>query len=77
MSRAKKSLFMLQHVKKLIQKLPSAYANIMKLDCLTGLRPAEAVEAVRLINDKEKLQTYYKPERIALENFVIGRCFVG
>jgi hypothetical protein len=69
MSRAKKSLFMLQHVKKLIQKLPSAYANIMKLDCLTGLRP--------LINDKEKLQTYYKPERMALENFVIGRCFVG
>jgi hypothetical protein len=42
---------------------------------LTGLRPAEAVEAVRLINDKEKLIAYYKPERNALEHFRFSEVF--
>jgi hypothetical protein len=39
-------------------------ANIIKFDCLTGLRPAKAVEAVRLINNKDAPK-YYKPERQA------------
>ena len=47
--------------------------NIIKFDRLTGLRPAEAVEAVRLINDVDKTTTYYKPKRSALEHFQIPR----
>jgi intergrase/recombinase len=33
---------------------------------LTGLRAAEVVESVRLINDKEAFQKYYDPEQMAL-----------
>ncbi len=57
---------MLQRVNEMIQVLPVAYGNITKFDCLTGLRPAEAVEDVRIINEKERAQTHYKPERMAL-----------
>jgi intergrase/recombinase len=44
-------------------------AHIIKFACLTGLRPAEAVESVSLINDKEEFTKYYNPERQALERF--------
>jgi hypothetical protein len=36
----------------MIKVLPATFANIIKFDCLTGLRSAEAVKTVRLINDK-------------------------
>jgi hypothetical protein len=52
------------------------YGNIIKFDCLTGLRPAEAVESVRLINDKEAFAKYYKPERMALEHFRFSSVFL-
>ena len=60
---------MLKRVKEMIQKLPAYMAAIMKFDCLTGLRPSEAVEAVRLINDREAFAKYYNPQRQALEHF--------
>ena len=44
-------------------------AQIVKFACLTGLRPAEAVESVRLINDKEAFPKYYNPKPQALEHF--------
>jgi hypothetical protein len=43
--------------------------NIIKFDCLTGLRPAEAVESVRLINDPEHFAVYFNKSRQALEHF--------
>lgn len=67
---------MLRHVKGMIKVLPPAYGNIIKFDCLTGLRPAEAVESVRLINDKEAFAKYYKPERMALEHFRFSSVFL-
>jgi integrase len=66
---------MLQRVKEMIQVLPPAYGNIIKFDCITGLRPSEAVASIQLINDKEKLQTYYKPKRMALEHFRFPEVF--
>jgi hypothetical protein len=60
---------MLKRVKEMIQKLPAYMAAIIKFDCLTGLRPSEAVEAVRLINDREAFAKYYNPQRQALEHF--------
>jgi hypothetical protein len=60
---------------EMIQKLPVQMGNIIKLDCLTGLRPAKAVEAVRLINDKEAFAKYYKPERMVLEHFRFPEVF--
>jgi hypothetical protein len=67
---------MLQRVKEMTKVLQPHYGNIIKFDCLTGLRPAEAVESVRLINDKEAFAKYYKPERMALEHFRFSSVFL-
>jgi integrase len=60
---------MLQRIKEMIAKTPTQIGNIIKFACLTGLRPTEAVQAVKLINDVDKTTIYYKPERNALEHF--------
>jgi hypothetical protein len=60
---------MLQQIAKMISNTPIIMGQIIKFCCLTGLRPAEAVESVRLINDKDKFAKYYNPERQALEHF--------
>lgn len=44
---------MLDRIRQMIKLLPVQMDNIIKFTLLTGLRPTEAVEAVRLINDKE------------------------
>jgi hypothetical protein len=43
--------------------------KIIKFVCLTGLRPGEAVESARLINDRDAFPKYYKPEKMTLEHF--------
>jgi intergrase/recombinase len=61
---------MLERIREMIQKLPVHMGKIIKFACLIGLRPAEVVESVKLINNSNQtLQTYYKPERMALEHF--------
>ena len=53
---------MLQQIAIMVSKTPKIMGQIIKFACLTGLRPAEAVESVRLINDKEEFAKYYNPE---------------
>jgi intergrase/recombinase len=67
---------MLQQISKMVSKTPRTMGQIIKFCCLTGLRPAEAVESVRLINDKEALAKYYNPEREALEHFRFPSVFL-
>jgi hypothetical protein len=50
-------------------KTPPQIANIIRFACLTGLRPREVIESVKLINRKETLSTYYNPDRQTLEHF--------
>jgi hypothetical protein len=50
--------------------------QIVLFGCLIGLRPAEVVEAARLINsDNQTFQAHYKPERVALEHFRFSNVF--
>jgi len=64
---------MLSKVKEIIQALPEPMALVIKHTVLTGLRPAEAVESVRLQDDISSIrsgrqqQMYYNPERQTLE----------
>jgi intergrase/recombinase len=51
-------------------------AKVIKFCCLTGLRPAEAIESVRLINDEKEFARYYKPEHQALEHFRFPSVFL-
>jgi intergrase/recombinase len=67
---------MLQQIAKMISKTPRIMGQIIKFACLTGLRPAEAIESVRLINDKEEFTKYYNPERQALEHFRFPSLFL-
>ena len=60
----------------MVSKAPGIKGQIIKFACLTGLRPAEAVESVRLINDKEEFPKYYNPERQALEHFRFPSVFL-
>ena len=64
---------MLSKVNEMIQALPEPMALVIKHAVLTGLRPAEAVESVRLQDDISSIrsgrqqQMYYNPERQTLE----------
>jgi intergrase/recombinase len=67
---------MLQQVAKMISKTPRTMGQIIKFACLTGLRPAEAVESVRLINNKEEFAKYYNEGRQALEHLRFPSLFL-
>jgi intergrase/recombinase len=67
---------MLQQITGMVSKSPKIMGQIIKFCCLTGLRPAEAVESLRLINDKEEFKKYYNAERQALEHFRFPSVFL-
>jgi hypothetical protein len=48
---------------QMIAKTPLQIANIIRFACLTGLRPREVIESVKLINRQETLGTYYNQDR--------------
>jgi intergrase/recombinase len=53
----------------MMRALPAHMAAIIRFAVLTGLRPSEACESVRLINCLENFKTYYNPETETLEHF--------
>jgi hypothetical protein len=67
---------MLQRIKEMIDKTPTWTGQIIKFACLVGLRPAEVVESVRLINDKDSFVKYYNPDRQALEHYKFAKQFL-
>ena len=60
---------MLNRIKKMVDVLPHHMGRIIQFGVITGLRPSEAVESVRLINNEETFQTYYNKLHMALEHF--------
>jgi hypothetical protein len=67
---------MLQWVRQAIAVLPCHMGEVIRFNCLTGLRPSEAVESVRLINQLLPEQKYYNPERQCLEHFRFPEIFL-
>jgi hypothetical protein len=70
---------MLQRIREMIRVLPTAMAAIIRFACLIGLRPAEVVECVRLLNTQPRdLQSlpYYNEERQTLEHFRFPSIFL-
>jgi hypothetical protein len=63
---------MLQWVREAIRALPSRMADIIKFNCMSGLRPSEAIQAVKLINNPEHLKTYYNASNETLLNTSIS-----
>lgn len=66
---------MLQKVKEMIRLLGGFMGQIVKFAVLTGLRPSEAVESVRLLSLRSEIK-YYNPERQALEHFRFPSVFL-
>jgi hypothetical protein len=63
---------MLSKVKEMIRVLPSDISYVIRFAVLTGLRPSEACESVRLLNVKnvnDHVSRYYNPEQQCLEHF--------
>jgi hypothetical protein len=70
---------MLQWVKEAIRVLPEHMAAVIRHAVLTGLRPSEAVESVRLlltVGPNQQQQYYYNPERQCLEHFRFPEIFI-
>jgi hypothetical protein len=69
---------MLQKIKEMMRVLPAHMAEIVKFNLLTGLRPAEAVESVGLLNDGVSAAgtKYYNLEQQALEHFRFPHVFL-
>ena len=59
---------MLQRIKEMMRVLPATMAAVIRFAVLTGLRPSEACESVRLICCKST-DKYYNPEQQTLEYF--------
>jgi intergrase/recombinase len=60
---------MVSRVKEMIRVLPPAMAGVVRFAYITGLRPAESCEAVRLINSTAARPHYYNQEQQCLEHF--------
>jgi intergrase/recombinase len=68
---------MLQWVKEAIKVLPASMGQIIKFNVLTGLRPNEAIQSIRLLNrpDSQAI-SYYNLERQCLEHFRFPELFI-
>jgi intergrase/recombinase len=62
---------MLQRVRAMMRVLPAPMAAIIRFAVLTGLRPTEACESVRLLksSSKDELFNYYNQDQQCLEHF--------
>jgi hypothetical protein len=62
---------LLDKIREMIRVLPDNMAEIVKFACLTGLRPSEACESVRLLKGfpNSGNATYYNRQQQALEHF--------
>jgi hypothetical protein len=67
---------MLSKVKEMMQVLPADMALVIRHAVMTGLRPAEAVESARLINDKETFAQYYDAEQMTLNHYKFSKQFL-
>src|SRR5919202_1840004 len=67
---------MLQQIRQMIDKIPAFMGQIIKFACLIGLRPAEVVESVKLINNQLSFPKYYNADNQTLEHFRFSKIFI-
>ncbi len=71
--------YMLKRVKEMMQVLPDHMSAVIRHALLTGLRPSEACESVRLIircGHQLNLPSYYNQEQQTLEHFRFPEIFL-
>jgi len=65
---------MLEWVKQTYQNLPTRYGNLLLFNTLTGLRPAEACESIKMIGYGS--EEYFNRYRMILEHFRFPEVFI-
>jgi hypothetical protein len=63
-------------VRKMIAILPESMALVVKHALLTGLRPSEAVESVKLIQNSETFPHYYDASSMTLCHYKFPKQFI-
>jgi Archaeal phage integrase len=67
---------MLKWVRDAIEILPAQMGEAIKWNSLTGLRPTESLQAIKLIKDPVTFKTYYDSERQCLQHFKFPELFL-
>jgi len=67
---------MIAKVKEMIAILPKTTALVVKHALWTGLRPSEAVESVKLIQNSETFTQYYDPSSMTLCHYKFPKQFI-
>jgi Archaeal phage integrase len=60
---------MLSRIKEMMRVLDAPYGELIRFACITGLRPSEACESVRLLSSAAELTNYYNKDQQCLEHF--------
>ena len=67
---------MLDKIRRMMQVLPAPMATVIRYAVLTGLRPSEVCESVRLLTNPTTRLDYYNEERQILEHFRFPEVFL-
>jgi intergrase/recombinase len=67
---------MIELIKEIAHKLPPLMGEIVKFGTLTGLRPTEILESVRLINNNQTFPVYYNAEQMTLQHYKFPDIFL-
>jgi len=66
---------MIKWLKDAYSKLPKSYGNILLFNALTGLRPEEAIQSIKLLHNNESCNNYLK-DNIILEHYKFPSIFI-
>jgi intergrase/recombinase len=66
---------MSQWLKSVYAKLPKVYGNILVFNALTGLRPKETCESIKILNEKGQ-EGYLNKNTMVLEHFKYPEIFI-
>ena len=67
---------MIFKIKGMIAVLPANMAAIVRFACITGLRPSEAVESAKLVQDNDTFADYYDPSSMTLCHYKFKNQFL-
>jgi hypothetical protein len=67
---------MIDKVKRMLQVLPKPMKLVVKHALLTGLRPSEAIESVKLIQNSETFPHYYDASSMTLCHYKFPKQFI-
>jgi len=66
---------MIRWVRDVLNVLPAQMGEVIKWNTLTGMRPMESLQAIKLIKNPATFKTYYNTDRQCLQHFKFPEIF--